>query len=87
MVLRGSKTPPPPSITEEELAPWYTLPTGTCGIPLEGPELARQAGQVLSPEHTVDHLVFLPLEKLGANNRATLRQGEMDLIEILASKL
>ena len=32
------------------------------------------------PEHTADHLVFLPVEKLGTRNRATLRQREMDLI-------
>ena len=32
------------------------------------------------PAHTVDHLVFLPVEKLGTRNRATLRQREMDLI-------
>ena len=32
------------------------------------------------PGHTVDHLVFLPVEKLGTRNRATLRQREIDLI-------
>ena len=32
------------------------------------------------PGHTLDHLEFIPVEKLGFRDKVTLRQREMDLI-------